>query len=105
MTEVDKMAVVSHLKFDLSQHFFENEMTRTTLETIKLMQEIQTENGEKGCNRYIISNNESALNVIETYAMFRLMGWENPTVDIVPLFESVDEFTKRTYHNGAVVSK
>lgn len=91
MTEVDKMAVVSHLKFDLSQHFFENEMTRTTLETIKLMQEIQTENGEKGCNRYIISNNESALNVIETYAMFRLMGWENPTVDIVPLFESVDD--------------
>lgn len=91
MTEVDKMAVVSHLKFDLSQHFFENEMTRTTLETIKLMQEIQTENGEKGCNRYIISNNESALNVIETYAMFRLLGWENPTVDIVPLFESVDD--------------
>lgn len=91
MTEVDKMAVVSHLKFDLSQYFFENEMTRTTLETIKLMQEIQTENGEKGCNRYIISNNESALNVIETYAMFRLMGWENPTVDIVPLFESVED--------------
>lgn len=91
MTEVDKMAVVSHLKFDLSQHFFENEMTRTTLETIKLMREIQTDNGEKGCNRYIISNNESALNVIETFAMFRLMNWENPTVDIVPLFESVDD--------------
>ena len=91
MNEADKMAVVSHLKFDLSQHFFENEMTRTTLETIKLMREIQTDNGEKGCNRYIISNNESALNVIETFAMFRLMGWENPTVDIVPLFESVDD--------------
>lgn len=91
MTEVDKMTVVSHLKFDLSHHFFENEMTRTTLETIKLMREIQTENGEKGCNRYIISNNESALNVMETLAMFRLLGWENPTVDIVPLFESVDD--------------
>lgn len=91
MAEVDKMTVVSHLKFDLSHHFFENEMTRTTLETIKLMREIQTENGEKGCNRYIISNNESALNVMETLAMFRLLGWENPTVDIVPLFESVDD--------------
>jgi phosphoenolpyruvate carboxylase len=58
------------------------------------MREIQLDNGEKGCNRYIISNNESALNVIETFAMFRLMNWENPTVDIVPLFESVDDLQK-----------
>ncbi len=91
LSESKKIEVIAHLKFDLSQHFFENEVTRSTLEAIKLMREIQVENGEKGCNRYIISNNESALNVIETFAMFRLMGWENPTVDIVPLFESVDD--------------
>jgi phosphoenolpyruvate carboxylase len=28
---------------------------------------------------------------METFALFRLSGWENPTVDIVPLFESVDD--------------
>ena len=55
------------------------------------MREIQKDNGEKGCNRYIISNNESALNVMETLSMFHLCGWQNPTVDIVPLFESVDD--------------
>jgi phosphoenolpyruvate carboxylase len=91
MSENDKMEVVSQLKFDLNHHFFENEVTRSTLDTIKLMREIQHDNGENGCNRYIISNNESALNVMETFAMFRLMNWENPTVDIVPLFESVDD--------------
>lgn len=90
-SEVEKMNTLSKLKFDLSTHTFENEITRSTLDTIKLMREIQNTNGEKGSNRYIISNNESALNVIETFAMFRLLNWENPTVDIVPLFESVDD--------------
>lgn len=91
LSEESKMEVVSNLKFDLNNHFFENELTRSTLDTIKLMREIQVRNGEKSCNRYIISNNESALNVVETFAMFRLLDWENPTVDIVPLFESVED--------------
>ena len=93
-SEVDKMNVIAQLQFDLTQHTFENELTRSTLDTIKLMREIQDKNGEKACNRYIISNNESALNVIETFALFRLLSWENPTVDIVPLFESVDDLQK-----------
>ncbi|WP_445452366.1 phosphoenolpyruvate carboxylase [Flavobacterium sp. 25HG05S-40] len=93
-SEVEKMNVIAKLNFDLTQHTFENEMTSSTLDTIKLMREIQDKNGEKACNRYIISNNESALNVIETFAMFRLLNWENPTVDIVPLFESVDDLQK-----------
>jgi phosphoenolpyruvate carboxylase len=102
-----KMDFISKLHFDLTQHTFENEITRATLDTIKLMREIQNKNGEKGCNRYIISNNESALNVIETFAMFRLLHWENPTVDIVPLFESVEdlqnahEIIEQLYQNEA----
>lgn len=91
LSEDAKMDVISKLQFDLNQHTFENAMTASTLTTIKLIRGIQQRNGEEGCNRYIISNNESALNVIETYAMFRLLDWENPTVDIVPLFESVDD--------------
>lgn len=91
LPEENKMDIISKLHYDLSNRNFENEMTRSTLDTIKLMRDIQKQNGEKGCNRYIISNNESALNVIETFAMFRLMDWKNPTVDIVPLFESVDD--------------
>jgi phosphoenolpyruvate carboxylase len=59
-------------------------MTKSTISSIHAMKTIQQKNGELGCNRYIISNNESALNVMETFAMFHLCGWENPTVDIVP---------------------
>ena len=91
LPEENKISIISKLQFDLNNYFFENELTRSTLDTIKLMRTIQETNGEKGCNRYIISNNESALNVIETFAMFRLLNWENPTVDIIPLFESVDD--------------
>ena len=91
LTDESKMEVVSNLHYDLTSHFFENEMTRSTLDTIKLMRKMQFNNGEQSCNRYIISNNESALNVIETFAMFRLLDWENPTVDIIPLFESVED--------------
>lgn len=91
LSEAAKLDVIGNLHFDLKTHFFENDLTRSTLETISLMREIQNANGEKACNRYIISNNESALNVMETFAMFRLLAWENPTVDIVPLFESVDD--------------
>ena len=107
LSEENKMDVISKLHFDLSNHFFQNEITRSTLDTIKLMRHIQEKNGERGCNRYIISNNESALNVIETFAMFRLLDWENPTVDIVPLFESVDdlqnahEIMEQLYKNTA----
>ena len=94
LSDESKMEIISNLNADLNQHFFENEITRSTLDTIKLMREIQIRNGEMSCNRYIISNNESALNVIETFAMFRLLDWENPTVDIVPLFESVEDLQK-----------
>ena len=66
-------------------------MTRSTIESIQAIKQIQENNGELGANRYIISNNESALNVMETFALFKLNNWENPSVDIIPLFESVDD--------------
>jgi phosphoenolpyruvate carboxylase len=35
---------------------------------------------------------------METFALFHLSGWDNPTVDIIPLFESVDDL-----HNAHVI--
>ena len=42
-----------------------DEMTIKTLNSIKLIKTIQQENREKGANRYIISNTQTSLNVIE----------------------------------------
>jgi len=70
---------------------FNDEMARATLESIYAIKEIQKNNGEYGANRYIISNNGSALNVMETFAMLRLCDWEQPTTDVIPLFETVPD--------------
>jgi phosphoenolpyruvate carboxylase len=91
LSETEKIEILSHLNGNLTENEVENEMTKSTIGSIHAMKTIQQKNGELGSNRYIISNNESALNVMETLAMFHLCGWQNPTVDIVPLFESVDD--------------
>ncbi|MEG2102430.1 MAG: phosphoenolpyruvate carboxylase [Flavobacterium sp.] len=91
LTENEKISILSKVKGDLNPSDFENEITRSTLESVQAIKTIQENNGEEGANRYIISNNESALNVMETFAMIRLNDWEDPTVDIIPLFESVDD--------------
>ncbi|MGA9638184.1 phosphoenolpyruvate carboxylase [Flavobacterium sp.] len=91
LSESEKFDVLSNAKGDLNSGNFEDEMTRSTIESIQAIKVIQAKNGEEGANRYIISNNESALNVMETLAMIRLTDWEEPTVDVIPLFESVDD--------------
>ncbi|WP_426094517.1 phosphoenolpyruvate carboxylase [Flavobacterium sp. DSR2-3-3] len=91
LSEEDKFKVLSNTNGNLDAAVFANEITRFTIESIHAIKTIQEKNGEFGANRYIISNNESALNVMETFALFRLSNWENPPVDIIPLFESIDD--------------
>ena len=91
LTEKEKFIILSNVSGNLDPTVFENELTRLTIESIQAIKTIQENNGEFGANRYIISNNESALNVMETFALFHLSNWENPSVDIIPLFESIDD--------------
>ena len=86
-----KFELLSKLSGNLESNLFNDEITKQTLDSIIAIKTIQENNGELGANRYIISNNESALNVMETFALFKLCNWKNPTVDIVPLFESIDD--------------
>lgn len=64
-----------------------------TLRTVSAIAEIQCYNGEQGLQRYIISQCNSAVNVIEVYALFLINGYtpENIRIDIVPLFETIDD--------------
>ncbi|MAV80594.1 MAG: phosphoenolpyruvate carboxylase [Flavobacteriales bacterium] len=86
-----KLIFLSKLKGDLSPNSIKNNLLKSTLESIRSMKIIQKSNGERGSNRYIISNNQTAVNILEVFAMFRLSNWSNPTVDIVPLFETVSD--------------
>ena len=86
-----KLNFLSKLKGNLNPNDIKNTILKSTLESIRSIKTIQKSNGEKGSNRYIISNNQSAVNIMEVFAMFRLSDWSNPTVDIVPLFETVSD--------------
>jgi len=91
LDELKKIKIISKIKGDISPDLFDDNLAKSTLSSIRAMKEIQKENGEKACNRYIISNNQSALNILEVFTMFRLSDWDSPTVDIVPLFETVSD--------------
>ncbi len=91
LSEQEKFEVLENVTGDLDPNVFDNVITRQTLESIQAVKTIQVNNGEFGANRYIISNNESALNVLETFALIKLSNWDEATIDIIPLFESVDD--------------
>ena len=92
LLENDKLEILSNIEgqIDLSQ--FSNDLTVKTLGSMMAIKEIQNNNGEKGANRYIISNNQSALNVMELFSMLKITAFSKElTVDIVPLFETIDD--------------
>ncbi len=71
---------------------FNDELAINITETIKTMKTIQEQNGEIACSRYIISNNQTTLNVLQLFAMLKIVAFnEALTVDIVPLFETVTD--------------
>ncbi|MFN4255147.1 MAG: phosphoenolpyruvate carboxylase [Saprospiraceae bacterium] len=90
---------------------FDDPFVKETIRSFRAVAQIQRENGAAGCHRYIISNCQSALNVVEVLALARLTGDggrqtmdgkndDRPSavhrppstdLDIVPLFETVED--------------
>lgn len=91
LSDEQQIEALSKVVGKVNPSLIKDQMSRLTLESIYAMKTIQKNNGELGCNRYIISNNGSVLNVMQTFAMIRMCDWETPTVDIIPLFETVDD--------------
>ena len=95
LTEASQIECLSRIHGNIASSDFDDEMTVKTLGSIEALKSIQESNGEKGANRYIISNNQSALNVMEVYAMLKLTTFQDELpVDIVPLFETVDDLMR-----------
>ncbi len=91
LSDEQQIEALSKVVGKVNPSLIKDKMSRLTLESIYAMKTIQKNNGELGCNRYIISNNGSVLNVMQAFAMIRMCDWETPTVDIIPLFETVDD--------------
>lgn len=68
-------------------------ITRDTVLSLRAARAIQRTNGPRGMHRYIISNTRSAADILEVWFLTRcsLPGGETIELDIVPLFETVDD--------------
>jgi len=97
--------------FRLDENDFADPFVKETIRSFRAIAEIQRNNGERGCHRYIISNCQSALNVAEVLALAQLVLREDREsknepqmaksgadqgsaplpLDIVPLFETIDD--------------
>jgi phosphoenolpyruvate carboxylase len=92
LDEKAKADLLTNLKGKANPELYEG-LVKDTLQSIEIVKVIQQFNGQEGCSRYIISQCNSALNVLEVYGLFLLNGWEkeNLPIDIVPLFETIDD--------------
>ena len=108
LSENEQIEILSTLKGDIDISLFNDELVVNTLKTMKVVKQIQSYNGERGANRYIISNNQTALNVMQLFAMLKLVAFKDDlTVDVVPLFETITDLEnahgvmKQLYENKA----
>ncbi len=93
LSQQEKINILASLDLSIDPVIFADGITKDTLQSIYAINTIQKTNGEAGCQRYIISNCQSAVNIMEVYALFRLCGWKAETlaIDIIPLFETIDD--------------
>ena len=93
LSEAEQIKILSKADDDIQDlSVFEDEMVVNTLKTIKCIKGIQKSNGERGANRYIISNNQTALNMMQLFAMLKIVGFKDDlTMDVVPLFETITD--------------
>jgi len=108
LSEEEQVEFLSTVKGKIKPTGYKNEILDKTIGSIYALKTIQKKNGELGCNRYIISNNQTALNVMETFAMLNLSGFGSKLpVDVIPLFETIedlevaDKVMEQLYQNKA----
>lgn len=82
----------SHIRYSLTMPHADPQFIRT-IQSIAAIKPIQMANGEKGLCRYVISNTQSALDVLELLTLLHLVGnfGSHIPIDIIPLFESIQD--------------
>lgn len=93
LAEAEKIKALLAIDAVVDGNIFDDAVQKDTLLIPDTVKKIQLQNGEKGCCRYIISQCNSVLNIIEVFALFKLRGIkdEDITVDIIPLFETIGD--------------
>ncbi len=93
LTETEQIETLLKLKFKPQSLKFEDTFVTELIQSISVIETIQRENGLQGCQRYVISNCQTAIDVIKVYQLAKLILGKGDTLslDIVPLFETIED--------------
>ncbi|WP_439184494.1 phosphoenolpyruvate carboxylase [Carboxylicivirga taeanensis] len=93
LSEKEQLDALLKVRGRIDTSVFEDSLVRDTLESLKAIKTIQSENGERAAHRYIISNCRGSIDIAKVVALARLCSWgdEPLCLDVVPLFETVDD--------------
>lgn len=93
LSEEDKLKTLTFNEANLFVNDDADDLVKDTLDTIRLMKTIQHTNGERACQRFIISNCQQASDILQLMDLFLWSGWKKNelTVDFMPLFETVND--------------
>ena len=83
-------------ELEVRQHSKAHEpSTQEVLDTMDAIAELQATYGESSCRRYVVSFTRSAADVAAVYELAR-RAKRRPVLDVVPLFESLDDLRHAT---------
>jgi phosphoenolpyruvate carboxylase len=93
LLEQQQIDTLLKLKFKPQTMKFDDPFVSELIESIQVIEEVQKLNGAEGCHRYVISNCQTAVDVIRVYQLAKLLLAKNDqlSVDIVPLFETIED--------------
>ncbi len=88
----EKMNYLASCEWRIDTSVTDDPISKDIIESIEAIRDIQATNGRKACHRYVISNSRHALDVFTIQVLARwIYGYEPDDIDIVPLFESIDD--------------
>jgi phosphoenolpyruvate carboxylase len=92
LNETEKFNYLIDNKPEVNFENWEDDVIIDTLKSISQISEIQAQNGERGMNRYIISNSDAVKDVMNILAFFKVCQIEDEDIkmDIIPLFETME---------------
>jgi len=73
-----------------------SELTRDTLETLRVMARLQAAFGVDSCRRFVVSFTRSADDIATVYELSRRVSGKSPSIDVIPLFETLDDLDRAT---------
>lgn len=94
LSEEEKVKYLLEIEGLPDQSELKDEFHQEMMKSFDAVKTVQQSNGEEGLHRYIISNCQSVLHILEVFQLSKLRFGkeiENLPLDIVPLFETIDD--------------